>query len=146
MSKASFIPLTRPGVAVTEEILCFGRNTSHLSMEKLTHDFTNSLHDNHPLIACTETLLQWECDRTVKWNQWCVVEEAPVRRMGVCAHMCWNGKCRHAFDVLTLRQVTQVYCASEHSFSSILCTVCCPLLSTCSLLRKRKESFRAWLS
>lgn len=37
----------------------------------------------------------------------------------LCFCSCWNGKCEHiVFDGLTLKQVTQVCCASEHSFTS----------------------------
>lgn len=53
-------------------------------MEKLTHDFTHSLHDNHPLIEWANTLLQCDLTQQLDGNQCCVCEEAPVRRMAVC--------------------------------------------------------------
>lgn len=62
-------------------------------MEKLTHEFTQSLHDNHPPIAWTDTLLQWECDWTQQWNQRCVGEEARVRRMGMCLSVSTSNAC-----------------------------------------------------
>lgn len=64
-------------------------------LEKLTHDFTQSPHDNHPL--------------TVIWNQWCVSGGSSCEEDGNVLTCCWSGKCRHVFDGLTLRQVTQVY-------------------------------------
>ncbi len=97
------------------------KNTSHWSTEKLTHGFKQTLHDNHPLIFIVGMWL----NQVVKWNQWCVIERngnvfvLTRAGMGNAGMLKW----------MTLRQVTQVYCASEHSFSNML-----PLWDWCSLL------------
>lgn len=84
-------------------------------MEKLTHDFTQSVHDNHPPITWADALLQRECDRTQHFSgiRGVLARKPPWEEWEcVWAHMCWNGKCRHA----------QIHaCIFQTGYASVLC-------------------------
>lgn len=51
----------------------------------------------------------WHTPAVGMWGKAAATMESAVMR-GVCAHMCWNGKWRHAFDGLTLRGYASALC------------------------------------